>query len=392
MNDEESDINIQNYKKKLKIKTKFNLKIKNKFLYKNKKIIRINTSIIICIFILFIYILFYLNYIKNKINIKNIIINKINNISNNKRTFFFLENQEELPYCKNYGILIYDYFKEGKFDNNAGNIGDYIQSLAALQFLPKNCIPFFVDRDTIKIYYGPKIKVIMNGFYSLNEGNNANSEQIIPIYTSIHISNNYINSDTVNNLQKYKPIGCRDNKTLKLLMNKGIDAYFSGCLTTTLDIDYGVDDSKRNDEIIFVDYKFGNFDKADQYLYSLKAYNFSKIINITHHFNLTDEHLNRFKIAKNLLDRYARAKLVVTTRLYAALPCLALHTPVILINKNYDSDRFLGLYELLNSIGENSEGKFEIRVNLNEKGLVYNSDKYLQYANKLKESLKNILI
>ena len=80
----------------------------------------------------------------------------------------------------------------------------------------------------------------------------------------------------------------------------------------------------------------------------------------------------------------------MTTRLYAALPCLALHTPVILINKNYDSDRFLGLYELLNSIGENSEGKFEIRVNLNEKGLVYNSDKYLQYANKLKDSLKNI--
>ena len=60
----------------------------------------------------------------------------------------------------------------------------------------------------------------MNGFYSLNEGNNANSEQIIPIYTSIHITKNNINSDTVNNLQKYKPIGCRDNKTLKLLMNK----------------------------------------------------------------------------------------------------------------------------------------------------------------------------
>ena len=116
-----------------------------------------------------------------------------------------------------------------------------------------------------------------------------------------------------------------------------------------------------------------------------------KIIYIKHGFYLTNNHLNRFKIAKNLLDRYARAKLVVTTRLHAALPCLALHTPVIFINKAYVG-RFPGLYELLNSIGENSEGKFEIRVNLNEKGLVYNSDKYLQYANKLKESLKNILI
>ena len=229
----------------------------------------------------------------------------------------------------------------------------------------------------------------MNGFYDLDEGNNVNSEQIIPIYTSIHISNNFINSNTVNNLKKYKPIGCRDNKTLKLLMNKGIDAYFSGCLTTTLDIDFAVDDTKRNNEIIFIDYKFGSFNKADKFLYSLKAYDFSNIIHITHSLNLTNGHLNRFKIAKNLLDRYARAKLVVTTKLHGALPCLALHTPVIFINLKYD-DRFSGLYELFNSIGENSERNFEIRVNLNEKGLVYNSDKYLQYANKLKESLKNI--
>ena len=38
-----------------------------------------------------------------------------------------------------------------------------------------------------------------------------------------------------NELKKYEPIGCRDLKTTDKLKNKGIDAYFSGCLTTTID-------------------------------------------------------------------------------------------------------------------------------------------------------------
>ena len=37
----------------------------------------------------------------------------------------------------------------------------------------------------------------------------------------------------------------------------GIDAYFSSCLTTTLDIDYSVNDFERTNEIIFIDYNFG---------------------------------------------------------------------------------------------------------------------------------------
>ena len=95
-------------------------------------------------------------------------------------------------------------------------------------------------------------------------------------------------------------------------------------------------------------------------------------------------------MAKNLLDRYAKAKLVVTSRLHVALPCLGLRTPVIFINKDYDHERFPGLYELLNTLGKNSEGKFESRINLDDKGFVYNSDKYLEYANKLKEKLLTI--
>ena len=64
-------------------------------------------------------------------------------------------------------------------------------------------------------------------------------------------------------------------------------------------------------------------------------------------------HFERFKYATKLLDKYARAKLVISTRIHGALPCLALKTPIIFVNKHYDN-RYQGLYELLNTIGINS--------------------------------------
>ena len=104
--------------------------------------------------------------------------------------------------------------------------------------------------------------------------------------------------------------------------------------------------------------------------------------------NLT--HIERFKFARKLLNKYAKAQLIITTRIHGALPCLALNTPVILINKKFDYERYIGLYELLNTIGINSKKKFEIRVNINNKGLVYNAEKYLEYSNELKNKLKDI--
>ena len=305
---------------------------------------------------------------------------------NNNKFFFFEKNQEELKYCTNYGLMIYEYNNK----INIVNIGDYIQSLAALQYLPKNCKPYFVDRDTIQFYNGSKVKLIMNSWNEISKGNKYISNQIIPIFISYHISNKKgLPSIYLKNLGNFSPIGCRDTNTRDKLLKYGINAYFSSCLTTTLDIDYSVCEKERTNDIIFTDFKFGDYSQADNYILSLKAYNFNNLINITHLCNLTLTHIERFKFAKKLLDKYARAKLVITTRLHAALPCLALNTPVILVNKKFDI-RFSGLYKFLNTIGRNEENKFEIKVNVDNKGFVYNSKEYLSYSIKLKEALKYI--
>ena len=65
------------------------------------------------------------------------------------------------------------------------------------------------------------------------------SNKIIPFFISFHINpiiEKYIlNKNGVEYLKKHEPIGCRDLYTKSILERNGIRAYFSGCLTLTLD-------------------------------------------------------------------------------------------------------------------------------------------------------------
>ena len=311
-----------------------------------------------------------------------LLFNFINLMTFNKKYFF--EKDGNIKYCHNYGLLVYDYHYRLNQSHPYINIGDYIQSLAAFQYLPKNCFPILIERDSFQFYHGPKIKLIINGWFKIIEGNKFTSKEIIPLYLSYHI-NNLNDERMIQHLKNFEPIGCRDTYTYELLLKNGIKSYFSSCLTTTLDINYYKGDNFRTEEIIFTDFQFRKFPKVNKFLKSLKAYNFTDITYLTHRFRTNISHLERFRIANNYLKKYSRAKLVITTRIHAALPCLSLKTPVILVNKKYDKRRYGGLYQLLNTIGINSKNKFEINVNINNRGLVFNSDKYLNYSNKLKK-------
>ncbi len=295
---------------------------------------------------------------------------------------------------KTFGILCYgyNYINKGyKKSPEFVNLGDYIQSIAAKQFLPKPHREALIDRDTLKYYSGNKVKMIMNGWYFLDKNNEVFSKKIDPVFVSFHINNDEkdITQNTINYLKQHQPIGCRDLYTQNALSKRGINSYFSGCLTTTLDETYKVNENERTGDIIFCDYKLGQYKEADDYLKKLKNYNFNNVIYTTHDFSKNSTHEERFKVSDELLKKYAKAKLVVTTRIHCALPCLACGTPVILVNPYYDTKRFDGLYNLFNTVGKNKKGHFQARVNLDKNGRVFNSKDYLKYANKLKSIVKN---
>jgi len=268
----------------------------------------------------------------------------------------------------NFGILIY---QNCYFAKASSNIGDYIQSLSAiniykkfvedfnstkyeikdfLNLVIKNNVPnfnfVFIKRDNmheLDQYKGlHNIITIMNGWWMhpFNKEGDINfeiPENIHPIFASFHIADEKIFSDKyLNQLQQYQPIGCRDLKTTKKLKKRGVDAYFTGCLTTTIDFFKW---NRQNDDVLYVDTK-GDGIKSSQMNPKWK--------NIDYENGLLD--------AINILEKYSKCKQVHTSRLHCYLPCLAIGVPVNFIspegNPNIKSwgskDRFDGLRKLRN--------------------------------------------
>lgn len=260
---------------------------------------------------------------------------------------------------------------------------------------------FFVDRDGLSCFRNEfKCKLIANGWYYLFDGCHQWSDCLEPLLTSVHINNTDNANEFHNVLDKLKaasqksPIGCRDFATQRFLQSNGIACFFSSCLTTTLQRkDYS--DGRDRSGVIFSDCSNDFYSKIfpiDRFINKNRAINRinallrnyyaqEEISYVTHECQLSVPHRERFELAKALLQRYANAKLVITSRIHAALPCLGLGTPVILVCP-YDQQRFEGLAELLNYIWTDG-GKYSISID--REGKVLNKADYKIYSDNLRK-------
>ena len=296
----------------------------------------------------------------------------------------------ETPY-KNNGLLIYTYnnnINEKEYHYPKGvNIGDYIQTLAARQFLPN--IDEFIDRDQLGIYKGNEINMIVNGWYYIWKKNKVFSKDIRPLFVAFHINNpKQISKETLDYLKKNEPIGCRDYQTMDFLLRHNICAYFSGCLTLTLGETYRTENNERNNNVYFVGYKIQDEKHSivdKKIMEILKNIPNSNILYKTHHYTMNTDYKGCLYEAQSLLKEYSKAKLVITNKIHCALPCLALGTPVILIIPEFDKKRFKGIYNLLNHIGFDENNNFIYNINKDERGNIINKTDYLEYAKFLKE-------
>ena len=315
-----------------------------------------------------------------------------------------------------------------KYDENKRffNVGDNIQSLAAKQFLPK--VDIYLNREELADYRGEKVKLIMNGWFTHNIHNWIPSEDIEPLFVSFHMNNTaapYMLTEAgVEYLKKHEPIGCRDQYTADILKGKGIDAYFTGCLTTTLD-SYKVDDSERGDDVFIVDplysyprkekvfYNFkwtirsilnGNIFKLNKKSKHLRNFLSKELLEKAIYVNQeppsnTYSHEEKFEMAEDLLKKYAKATLVITSRIHCALPCLALGTPVIFISgfdSFVDTSRFDGIIDLFNRIDiDSNTGDFTANFSLNgkidENTIIKNLGKHHTLADHLKETCRKFI-
>jgi hypothetical protein len=255
-----------------------------------------------------------------------------------------------------YGLITYH-------NNQRFNVGDYIQALAARQFLPR--VDAILNRETLQAYSGPPLKVIMNGWFMHHPQNWPPSSDILPLFLSFHLTPRaapiILGKERIAYLQRYE-VGARDQATLELLHAKGVNAYFSGCLTLTLGNTYR---HRGGEAVYFVDvlYKpqfLGRRKHIVNKIFGREIVRSAK--RIRHRYQVRDypSEAARLELADRLLKCYENAKLVVTSRLHCALPCLAMGTPVVYVDVGLAKERvrFDGLTELLHTV-EVGRGKVE---------------------------------
>ncbi len=278
------------------------------------------------------------------------------------------------------------------------NIGDYIQTVASMQYAGRDAE--LIEQEEADQFYPAdkqKRKMIMNGWFQWRAEHWPPSEYIEPLLISMHFSplraEQLFSPKGMDFLRAHQPIGCRDLGTKQLLESKGLDCYFSACATLTLGKKYGVPKDQREgiyvvdpyfeippikEKIIsffsylikhplavlklgmntfFRDYSPTGFLDRDHSWYRrfykamcfLRTYeqlfSISMLMSANYITHWVDIDLTKTTawdcvyMAEDLVKKYGSAKLMITSRIHAGLPCLAMETPVIFIaNKEITDD------------------------------------------------------
>lgn len=247
-----------------------------------------------------------------------------------------------------YGRYLMNYLENPSFNNlnNAvANLGDSIQALAIdsiysqlginkddIRVIERDFPMHYADEPVNLVFYSEFAK--HNIYNRINFSNKINIKGIISavFYDEIDTL-----CDTCSNFNKLlksvEPIGARDERSREILRKGGIEAYLTGCFTVCF--------PKRSNEpktrkVFFVDtpqalekyipIEFRNNCEYITHAVSMKKYPVDFV-----------ENARLEKEAFKLLERYKNeATLIVTGRLHAAVPCLAMGIPVILTANNID--------------------------------------------------------
>lgn len=321
-----------------------------------------------------------------------------------------------------YSLLTYE--SDIYIKRNWINLGDYVQSTAAKQFIPS--VDAFIPRDHMNSYHGDPVKMIMNAWYMDIPENFPPSNNIEPLYVSIHINSTIVDKifspAAITHLKKFQPIGCRDFYTRDLLISKGIDAYYSGCMTLTLGQKYKRDNI--TDDVYFIDVMYDSMTipelvrqplRFGKRILNGRAFEFSHRNKVLKKYFDSELLKNAkfetqiipyisanegFRLADDFLKRLANAKLVVTSRIHTALPCLAMGTPVIFVNGGFknkiDNCRFDGLFDFFNRIDVDASANSTVNFNFDGEKIglnsnIKNKELHLEYAEKLIKTCKSFV-
>lgn len=249
-----------------------------------------------------------------------------------------------------YGYLFYQKPLIETMNTRPVNLGDPIQSYAVknlyreMGIREEDIVP--VPRYDITTYDGEECICVINTASNYEELAYDShfmppSKKVHAIPMSLHLHRD-IPADELEFYRSCGGVGCRDLATVDYLQSLGVDAYLSGCLTLTLPRRSKETESKA-DKIYFVDIAESVMPYVPEEIKN-QAIELTNIVRFKNPGNAKRisvedaylEHKNGEERIDLLRDT---AKLVVTSKLHIASPCVAMGIPVVLI-KNHFGDRF----------------------------------------------------
>ena len=264
-------------------------------------------------------------------------------------------------------------------DRSSSNAGDYVQTLAALGHLvrrknvefyssdpelqasvrafaarvPERCrigggktvrvgiVP--VDRDYASGRdYRQPVWMISNGWFMHANGRGRFDfpfpDAIRPIFVSFHVNKpDLLTPQAVDYLKRMEPIGCRDWTTVYQLLDHGVDAFFSGCLTTTVGLVFKDKGNKRGRGVANVEASLSGHEQLGR-----RVEEFTQMHNEVRGYSLAEG----LRAADEMLDRYRDFDTIYTSRLHCYLACRSLGLDVTFRPKRNSDIRFEGLAPL----------------------------------------------
>ena len=155
-----------------------------------------------------------------------------------------------------------------------------------------------------------------------------------PLFVSFHLNKpDALTPDAIAYLRRWAPIGCRDWQTVALLTAAGVPAFFSGCITTTVDTVFSRTGPDERTGVAYIDAQDAP-EEGDQIEQSVGDI---RLQPLTSNLALGREWVERYH------TEFAE---VVTTRLHSYLPARSVGCRVDFHPRNPSDPRFGGLIDI----------------------------------------------
>lgn len=206
------------------------------------------------------------------------------------------------------------------FSSLSRDIGGDIECFAIERMLGH--VDGYTDKENIR--WDPRECVLVaSGWWKERKLDFPPSPSLAMAYVGFHWDwGEGLSYEQLMHFRRWQPIGCRDPETARRFSQMGVEARFSNCVTLGLERWVEPDE---NGEILAVDV-------PETFVLPCDAVSLSHKCHKNNHPQFVRSQ------TKETLERYQKASLVVTTRLHAALACLAFGTPVVFVASELSSD------------------------------------------------------